>query len=182
MNRQLSLFAKLKIPSDTRLEHGGEVRQGRRKLARPMSTRRPLHVVLRSTRAQGAWSLRRSEARLREAMKALARRTSVRVYDYANVSNHLHLLVRAKHRSAFQAFLRAFAGIAARLVTGARRGRPVGRFWDLLAYSRILTWGRQFRRVQEYIVQNELEALGVIPYQPRSKRRCANPRASPLLT
>jgi REP element-mobilizing transposase RayT len=164
--RQLSLF-----PLDARAEHGGSVRRGRRKIARPISTRHPLHVVLRSTRARGAWSLRRADARLREAMRAHARRTSVRVYEYANSGNHLHLLVRARHRADFQAFLRSFAGIAARLVTGARRGRPVGRFWDTLAYSRVLTWGRQFTRVREYIVQNELETLGVISYQPRSRRR-----------
>jgi hypothetical protein len=103
-------------------------------------------------------------------MKTLARRTSVRVYDYANAGTHLHLLVRAKHRSGFQAFLRSFAGVAARLVTGARRGQPIGRFWDDLAYSRVLSWGREFIRVREYVVQNELEALGVIAYQPRSRR------------
>jgi REP element-mobilizing transposase RayT len=174
MNRQLPLFATSDLPSCSRAEHGGSVLRGRRKIARPFSTRHPLHVVLRSTRARGAWSLRRAEARLRDAMRTIARRTSVRVYDYANVGNHIHLLVRAKHRSRFQAFLRSFAGIAARLVTGARRGRPVGRFWDTLAYSRIVTWGRQFTRVREYIVQNELEALGVISYQPRSRRRSSS--------
>jgi REP element-mobilizing transposase RayT len=174
MNRQLSLFSRSDLASASRVEHGGSVRRGRRKLARPFSTRRPLHVVLRSTRARGAWSLRRVEARLREAMKALARRTSVRVYDYANAGNHLHLLVRAKQRSGFQAFLRSFAGIAARLVTGARRGQAVGRFWDELAYSRVVSWGREFTRVREYVAQNELEALGVISYQPRSRRRLSS--------
>jgi REP element-mobilizing transposase RayT len=108
-------------------------------------------------------------------MKELASRTGVRVYEYANVGNHVHLLVRAKHRSAFQRFLRSFAGVAARLITGARRGRSVGRFWDRLAYSRVVSWGREFRCVREYVIRNELEFLGVISYQPRSKRRGATP-------
>jgi REP element-mobilizing transposase RayT len=103
-------------------------------------------------------------------MREQARRARVRVYEYANAGNHLHLLLRAKHRADLQAFLRSFAGVAARLVTGARRGRPTGRFWDMLAYSRIVHWGRQFRRVRDYILQNELEALGVISYQTRSRR------------
>jgi REP element-mobilizing transposase RayT len=177
MSRQLSLFPEVRSrepeANGTRAEHGGDVRRGRRKLARPFSARRPLHVVLRSTRARGAWSFRRpvTEARLRQAMREQARRARVRVYEYANVGNHIHLLVRAKHRADLQAFLRSFAGVAARLITGARRGRPVGRFWDTLAYSRLVHWGRQFRRVRDYILQNELEALGVIAYQPRSRRR-----------
>jgi REP element-mobilizing transposase RayT len=173
MVRQLSLFRFPNVVVDARAEHGGDVRSGKRKLARPFSARRPLHVVLRSTRARGAWSFRRpaTEARLRQAMREQARRARVRVYEYANVGNHIHLLVRAKHRTELQVFLRSFAGVAARLVTGARKGHPVGRFWDTLAYSRIVQWGCHFRRVRDYILQNELEALGVISYQPRSRRR-----------
>jgi hypothetical protein len=104
-------------------------------------------------------------------MRSQARKAGVRVYEYATVGNHIHMVVRARCRAGFQTFLRAFAGIAARLVTGARRGRPTGRFWDTLAYSRVLHWGREFRRARDYVLQNELEALGVISYQPRSKRR-----------
>ena len=46
------------------------------------------------------------------------------------------------------------------LVTGARKGNPVGRFWDQLAYSRVLTWGRQFKVLQNYIAKNTVEAFG----------------------
>jgi hypothetical protein len=104
-------------------------------------------------------------------MRAVALRHGVKVYEYANAGNHVHLLLRARRRSEFQAFLRAFAGLAARLVTGARRGRPVGKFWDELAYSRVIHWGREFVLVREYVIQNELESLGRVPYRPRHPRR-----------
>jgi hypothetical protein len=51
----------------------------------------------------------------------MARRFDIRVYDFANVGSHLHLLVRCRRREAFQGFLRSFAGIVARKVTGAKR-------------------------------------------------------------
>ena len=79
----------------TRTEHGGALRRGRRKLERPVSTRRPMHVVLTSQRARGEWSLRKHDQVVRGALRALARRFEIRVYDFANVGTHLHLLVRA---------------------------------------------------------------------------------------
>jgi hypothetical protein len=45
------------------------------------------------------------------------------------------------------------------------------KFWDLLIYSRVMTWGREFKVVSAYVIQNTLEALGVIAYKPRRVRR-----------
>jgi REP element-mobilizing transposase RayT len=88
----------------------------------------------------------------------MARRFDVQVYDFANVGSHLHLLVRARHRDAFQSFLRSFAGIVARRVTGARRGTRVGRFFSGLAWSRVVSWGRDYLGVRHYIFRNNIEA------------------------
>jgi REP element-mobilizing transposase RayT len=157
---QLWLFSQREL---ARTEHGGDFRRGRRKLERPVSIRRPMHVTLHSPRARGPWSLRRHQAAVVRTLRDCARRTGVRVYDFANVGSHLHLLVRAKTRRGFQSFLRSFAGLVARAVTGARRRRPLGegRFWGALAWSRILTWGREYRSAREYIFRNRIEgALG----------------------
>jgi REP element-mobilizing transposase RayT len=159
-----------------RTEHGGAVRRGRRKLERPVSVRRPMHVVLTSQRARGTWSLRRHERAVREALRAMARRFGIRIYDFANVGTHLHLLVRARRRESFQAFLRSFAGLVARRVTGARRGRPSGRFFDAIAWSRVVGWGRDYLGVRHYVFRNAIEGtLGVHvrraledgPFRPR---------------
>ena len=48
------------------------------------------------------------------------------------------------------------------LVTGARKGHAVGKFWDELAFSRILGWGREFERVKSYLTKNILEGLGAL--------------------
>lgn len=47
------------------------------------------------------------------------------------------------------------------------------RFWGYLVYSRVLTWGREYRLVKLYIIQNMLEALGVIAYTHRSPQHVA---------
>jgi REP element-mobilizing transposase RayT len=172
MRRQLSFFRKLGC-EPARTEHGGEIRLGRRKLSRPIDTRRPMHVVLRSSRAHGAWSLRRRECEriVLSSLRRSARRYGIRLYEFANSGNHLHLLLRTKCRLALQNFLRVFAGVTARLITGARRGWAVGKFWDFLSYSRIVAWGRDFRGVRAYVVQNRFEAMQLIAYRPRLRRR-----------
>jgi REP element-mobilizing transposase RayT len=158
---QLRLFARLPAGADLiRKEHGGDIRRGQRKRERPVSTRRPMHLTLHSKRARGQWSMLQHQRGVHEALQSCARRTGVRIYDFANVGSHLHLLVRARRREAFQSFLRSFSGIVARIVTGARRGRPLsgGRFWSGLAWSRIVTWGREYWTVRHYIFRNQIEA------------------------
>jgi REP element-mobilizing transposase RayT len=181
--RQIPLFSNAQLGLRSMSEHGGSTGRGRRKIARPLTTRRPIHLVLRSSLARGPWSLRRrtTEASIRSALRELAGRYHVRVYEYANSGNHLHLLVRARRRPSFQAFLRAFAGLAARIATGAQRGNPVGRFWDDLAYSRLLHWGKEFRCVRDYVARNDLEAKGLLPYRPRERRSAAYRPSPPLL-
>jgi hypothetical protein len=70
---------------------------------------------------------------------------------------------------AFQSFLRAFAGMTARLVTRAGKGRPAGKFWDSVAYARVVSWGREFRSVGAYVKMNEDEARGLRPHRARKR-------------
>jgi len=175
MARSLPLFAPASL-STPALEHGGSLGRGKRKTARPIHPQWPLHVVLRSSRATGPWSLLRPEldGAIRHDLGSLARRFGVRVYQFANVGNHLHLLVRPGSRAGFQRMLRALSGMIARRVTGARRGRPAGRFWDELAYSRVVRWGRDYRAVRAYVRHNQEQRGGL--GRARAGRRGAGAR------
>lgn len=128
---------------------------------------------MRSSRARGQLSLLKPAHRtiVGELLRRLATRYDVHVYQFANAGNHLHLLARCRDRHSLRSFLRTFAGLVARAVTGAEKGRPGGKFWDCLVYSRILTWGRQYRDVRGYILNNEFEAGG-LPTD-RTRRRDA---------
>jgi hypothetical protein len=90
----------------------------------------------------------------------LCGRYGVKLYRYENVGNHLHLIVRFPSRRELRAFLRVFAQGVMFLVTGARKGQPKGRFFDAIAYTRVVNWGREFTILKNYLWKNALEALG----------------------
>src|SRR6185437_12792175 len=149
--RQLSFLPKLS------LEFGGETRKGKRKVARPIDPKRLLHVVLRSSIAKGPRSMLTPahEGRIRRIIENASGKYDVRVRRFVNVGNHLHLLVQTRSRKAFQGFLREISGRIAMLVTGARKSHPIGksRFWDTLAYTRIVSWGRDLANLKTYFIK-----------------------------
>jgi REP element-mobilizing transposase RayT len=144
------------------LEYGGSVRKGRRKVRRPFDAKRPMHLVMRSGRAKGGWSFlhRRNKGAIHTLLVDLCGRYGVKLYRYENVGNHLHLIVRFPSRRELRAFLRVFAQGVMFLVTGARKGQPKGRFFDAIAYTRVVNWGREFTILKNYLWKNALEALG----------------------
>jgi REP element-mobilizing transposase RayT len=134
-----------------------------------------MHVVLTSHKARGPWSLRKHDRAVREVLRRMARRFEVRIYDFANVGSHLHLVLRARRREAFQGFLRSFAGIVARRVTGAERARPSGPFFDDLAWSRVVSWGRDDWGLRHDVFRNQVEgALGPRIRQAFFSRACSD--------
>ena len=156
-------------------QHGGVAHTGRRKCSRPLEPTLPLYIVLRSSRANGAWSLRRPdlEPRIHQTCYSLAERYGVQILEYVNGGDQLHLLMLMQSRAGFQAFLRAFAGITARHVTGARKGKPTGKFWDALTYSRVLAWGKEFEAVRGTLARNELVPLPLSEPPPSRMRAAA---------
>lgn len=110
---------------------------------------------------------------------------AIRVYETAIVSNHIHILIMGNTRQDLQNFFRVVAGhIAQELLRKfpvlpgerAKRGGASGsrekdnKFWQTRIYSRIVSWGREFFHVKDYVIRNALEALGLVPYKTRAKR------------
>lgn len=125
-------------------------------------------------------------------LRKASRRFRIRIYEKAICGNHLHLLVKGQSREDLQNFFRVLAGHIAQeilrkyplqafekvprgsaLKKSLRRPRhPKNqqKFWSLLLYTRIVTWGRDYQGVKKYIVQNVHEALGLIEYKKRKSR------------
>ena len=153
-------------------------------------------MTLRSQFAKGQRSLLKHMRQIDGVIKKASELFDIRVYEKAICGNHIHLLIRGKTRLNLQNFFRVVAGhIAQKIlesfpITNAERGaerkaaggaprgvrkKPVcqknqRKFWELLVYTRIVTWGKEFRTIAKYIVQNTLEALNIIAYQKRSTR------------
>jgi len=176
---KLSLLQKSKFGSDVQAQHGGTARTGQRKTSRPLEPTLPLYVVLRSSRARGKWSLSRhpTSNAVKETLKVLSERHRIKVFEFSNGGDQVHLLLRAQSRTSFQAFLRAFAGLVARQVTGARKGKPSGRFWDALTFSRVLNWGEEFEVVRGCLAGGDLDALALI-HSPKKTARTAVKRTT----
>jgi REP element-mobilizing transposase RayT len=137
-------------------------RKGKRKIRRPFDPEKALHVTLKSSLARGRKSLLTREMRpiVQDLMVRISRRRDVRIYRFANVGNHIHILLGAKKADNLRAFLREFAGAIAVAVTGAAKGRPQ-KFWDTPPWSKIVEWGRQFERASRYVLLNLLESSGL---------------------
>lgn len=167
-------------------EHGGTFSIGKRRKQRPLSLNKPLHLVLKSDFAHGSRALPRHRPLIEKVLAKAKKKFAIKVYEMAIVSNHIHLLVVGRTRKGLQNFFRVVAGhIAQHLLrkfpvsaierekrggASARREKE-NKFWQTRIYSRIITWGREFFHVKNYVLRNALEALGLIPYKSRAKRR-----------
>jgi REP element-mobilizing transposase RayT len=142
-----------------RTQHGGVETKGHRKLERPLSTSRPIHLVLKSHKAKGSLSFltHKNKPVVEGIIREKARKFGVRVCQFANVGNHLHLKIRIASRPLFQAFLVSVTTLIARTLTGARRGKKFGKFWQGQAFTRVLVSRREELSLFGYIKANQIE-------------------------
>lgn len=150
---------------------GAYLKKSHAKTKRPITTKRSMHLVMRSSLAKGEKSFLKYAPAIQRLAQEQAKRFGVRVYRFANAGNHLHMIILPSSRSGFNSFVRSLSGLIARKVLGAERGNGKGlQFWDQRPFTRILEWGKEYRGVVRYLVQNSLEALGFIEYTPRKSR------------
>jgi len=67
--------------------------------------------------------------------------------------------IRITSRESFQKYLKSVTTLIARTVTGARRGKKFGRFWQHLAYTRVLKSYIEELNLRGYFEANEAEAM-----------------------
>ncbi|MEZ4872368.1 MAG: transposase [Bdellovibrionales bacterium] len=91
---------------------------------RPMDSKKALHVVLKSSHAKGARSFKNKiyEQSIWDMISKHAQINGIKIYEYANGGNHLHILLRATHRDQYNRFIRTITGLIARLVGQIRKG------------------------------------------------------------
>jgi REP element-mobilizing transposase RayT len=120
----------------------------------PLAARFPVHVTLRVR--EGMPSLRRKGAHtaLRRAFLAGRDRFGFRLNHYSIQSNHIHLIVEAKDRTALT---RGMQGLSIRIA------RALNRAWDrkgkLFAdryHDHILRTPREVKNALAYVLRNEL--------------------------
>jgi REP element-mobilizing transposase RayT len=122
-----------------------------------------MHITLRSRRARGEWSILKpqNKARVIQILDSASEKYHVRVQRFANVGNHLHLLISARTRKEFQGLLRVLAGQIAFVITDAKKGAPAkgGKFWNKL---RIFEGCHGWTALRECLAIHFEEYLGVL--------------------
>jgi REP element-mobilizing transposase RayT len=135
---------------------GGSLMAGKRKSARPLCTKRTINVVLKAK----DFGLARGQKLIKSEILKAAKKWGVKIYRISVLIDHVHLLIQIPTRMAYRFFIQRVCG-AISLKLGVQ--------WLFRPFTRIVEWGRDFKRTCGYVEMNELEAWGYIPYQPRGR-------------
>lgn len=148
---------KLKCSNSYKKEFGGELLVGRRKTQRPLSIKRPIHLVLRSTQSKVFIPWNRS---LEKLIYKLAQRFNIKIYDLSLNWSHIHSVILIKSRQDYVGFIRALSSILAKKIRLAKGfSTPI---FTLRPFTRILEWGRDFANTLNYVLINQLESVSLI--------------------
>ena len=159
--KQRDFFEKQRDFAPRRHTHGGKGAKGLRKIKRPLDRKRPVHLVLHAKAAKQSLSMlaARNQLAIDKILKERARQFGITLHSKQNVGNHLHIVASFPRTREFQNFLRTITALIARHVTGARRGKPFGkRFWDHLAFTRVVFGRGDFKGLSKYIGKNRIQA------------------------
>lgn len=151
--KQQSLFKLSNYKSD----FGGSLNSKHQR--RPLSSQLPMHLVLRCEISRSG-SLLKNRKKIESYFKKFEQSFGVKIYKKALVSNHCHIVALFHSRLQYRQFIRALTGALAKSLQVQFLFRP---------WTRLLQWGRAFNTAIQYTIQNNLEALGLIPYQLRKK-------------
>lgn len=153
----------------------GESKKTNPKTKRPLSSKLPIHLTLRTDTKN---SMRKPQAfgLVHKILVRTMKKHGVTLYDYSNVGNHLHILLKIPHVRRWPAFIRELTGRISQEMQGLKGPQKGEKYWPYRPYTRVVQgWKKAFRIVKEYIHLNDLEAEGFI--SRRDFRRLADLRA-----
>lgn len=177
--RSSSLKSVQAISQDPRLrimkQFGGTLlKKSHAKIARPISTKHAMHVVLRSSQARGEWSMRAHKNRkhIENILKAQAQRFGVKLLEFANGGDHLQMVLRIPDRDSFHSFLRTVSGMIAMKVSDSAKTRALKtKFWDFRPWTRVVEWTQGVSLAVDDLIHQHLEKIGLILNLPRDYHR-----------
>jgi hypothetical protein len=161
---------------DYKKEFGGSLLLGKRKSKRPLSTKHPIHLILKADQ-KGVFNP--SSQKLNSLIRKTARLFNIQIYDLAVNWSHIHFLIRFKQRNDYVKFIRALSSLLTEFSNISEPQCSSGRspiqtaeisdstvqkrkLFTLRPFTRILAWGRDFRNAFSYLSLNQQESFGLI--------------------
>jgi hypothetical protein len=139
-------------------EFGGALLAGKRKSLRPLSTKHPIHLILKTS---GKSIFNPGNRKVEKLIRGTAQEFGVKVYDVALNWSHTHLLIYISSRQDYVRFVRA---VGCRL-------EKLGAKFALRPFTRILTWGKDLLGVKSYFEDNEMEGFGLLFRREKVKKK-----------
>ncbi len=139
--KQLKLFN-----DEAPKEFGGSLAAGKRKNLRPLDTRNPIHLVLK---AKDSDALLENKERIIALLKKYAEKFGLKIYGIGVSADHIHFSLLIQSRPAYNRWVRTVTGRLAIEVKGLK--------WRFIPFTRVGSWGRDFKKLQAYIQRNDGE-------------------------
>jgi REP element-mobilizing transposase RayT len=138
---------------------GSLLKNSHAKRSRPLDSKLPIHLSLRAHKS--VMRLYKTISLVDDQVEKTCKKHGVRIYRYANVGNHLHLVIKIPQRRRWNAFIRELTGRIAQLVR--QKLGSEGEFWTQRPFSRIVAgWGKAFQTAKDYVYLNWCEGEGHI--------------------
>ena len=161
---------------DYKKEFGGSLLLGKRKARRPLTTKSPIHLILKASQ-KGVFSP--SNHSLKNLIRKTAKQFDIHIYDLAINWSHIHFLIRIRSREDYVRFIRALSSLLSQAIAKVHSRQSqrnltedshvLGKdktqktkLFTLRPFTRILSWGRDLKTVFRYVTLNQMEAFGLI--------------------
>ena len=135
---------------------GGSLLEGKRKTARTLSTKRPIHLILKTSQSH---FFNPGNRALVDLIQAWASRFKIKVFRTSLNWTHIHMIILILSRSAYKAIIRAFSAAIVQKICKVK-GPSFKGIFALRPFTRILSWGKDLKNVLDYHDLNDLEAFG----------------------
>ena len=95
---------KFEFMNDYRTSFGGSLLQGKRKVARTLSTKNPIHLILKSS---GNKFFNPGNISLEALIHKFAAKNKIRIQRTSLNWSHIHMIIFIPSRAAYNAFIRS---------------------------------------------------------------------------
>ncbi len=157
MNQQ-NFYFLTKLPK----ESGGSQALKKRKVQRTLSGKSPIHLVVRSDKAKGIYSFVNHQTTLNKLIIRLGKKHGIKIYAHAVNWDHIHFVIRIFHRQNYNSWIRDLTGQIVQCISSKTRTQ-LREFFTTRPYTRLVSWGREFKTVMDYQILNKMEIFGMRP-------------------
>jgi hypothetical protein len=160
---------------------GGNLLKGNPRKARSLSTKHPIHLVMKSSKVNRDRNLLKEARFYSNIARKLGLKHGIKIYSIRLENGQIQMILKIQSRRAYQRFIRAYSGMIVRLIFGIQRGpalrskntdqRKIIRFWDARPFTAIASWGPRFEKLKRFITSVSVIPVGFLIEDTKTLQR-----------